>query len=370
MIEIDRNDIKIKYPGFYNIYPIQQEISLSSNIGQFADTSAKLLLDDYYGRMINPNTSSVYGDSNLLDYYFSHYSKKCDEYLRVPFRKIPVFEFVNLEEIKAMIKMIEENNSGYEILLRGQCKQYTLQRSKQETKFLYGEETVIEPSFQPSFLRNNFNEYFIYNLWHSQLALMLNDVGIDLSEYLSKTQMQEYYSDVDNIKSSPHFTPIALGIAQHYGFPSIGLDLTKDINVATWFATNSLKINDDGNAKTEVIKNFDQSTIYIFRCPKDSVFSHKNIKPKFIENTRPDRQDAWFSHVGWGYSKNQLASYLVCAIRLKPEAADSLDKDLDEYLFPNRDKDLVLNYFLDAKSNPKYKGEVKEAFKKIYVLNK
>lgn len=110
------------------------------------------------------------------------------------------------------------------------------------------------------------------------------------------------------------------------------------------------------------------STLYIFRCPEDAVFSHKQIKPKFIENTRPDRQDAWFSHVGWGHAKNQLASYLVCGVRLKPGILKLFDSNYAKHLFPSRAEDLVLNSFLDIIGNPKYKGEVRRALKKIYVL--
>ena len=208
----------------------------------------------------------------------------------------------------------------------------------------------------------------MYGLWHSQTALMLNDVGIDLKEVLNSEDYLEYRKDVFKIKNSPHFTPISLGFAQHYGLPSVGLDLTKDIKVAAWFATNKLIIDNDGLAETRQLEDFSESTIFIFRCPKDTVFSHKSIKPKFIENTRPDRQDAWFCHSGWGLSKNQLASYLVCAIRLNDRALTVSNSDYTNYLFPDRSEDLVLNYFMDIKTNSKTTGEVKRALNKIYLL--
>lgn len=368
MQEFELNDIRNKYPGFYNIYPIENEISIHSISHEIlTDKNGKYLLDDYYGRIIYSNSVSPYGDTRSLEYYLRHYQQNIIDSLRVPFRKIPIFKLDHISEIQELIEKIEAENESYTILLRGQSKFYPLTRDKSEITFLYGEEHVKEPSFLPSFLRTNFNETFIYSLWHSQTALLLNDVGVDLSNSLTTKQLEEYYDDVTKIKGSPHFTPIALGFAQHYGMPSIGLDLTKNLKVALWFATNELNI-DNGIASTYPIADFSQSTVYIFRCPTDAVFSHKGIKPKFINNTRPDRQDAWFSHVGWGLSKNQLASYLVCGIRLSQNILQLFEPDYAKYLFPPREIDLVLNSFLDIAENEKYIGEVRRALNKIYSL--
>lgn len=367
---INITDSKLEYPGFYNIYPIQNEMSIHSGIIELAkkEDSTHFFIDDNYGRVLNENINCPYGNSKTINYYsHSAYHKIIDE-LRVPFRKIPVYSFEDYDSLSKLISQIERENPDYEILLRGQTSLYTIGRTSDENLFLFGDDKAKEPSFKPSFVRSDFNEFFIYGLWHSQTALMLNDVGIDLKKVLKSEDYLEYRKDVFKIKNSPHFTPISLGYAQHYGLPSVGLDLTKDIKVATWFATNKLIIDNDGLAETRQLEDFSESTIFIFRCPKDTVFSHKSIKPKFIENTRPDRQDAWFCHSGWGLSKNQLASYLVCAIRLNDQASNLSNSDYTNYLFPSRSVDLVLNYFMDIKENSKNTGEVKRALNKIYLL--
>ena len=370
MESINISDSKLEYPGFFNIYPIQNEISIHSGVNELAKNkdSSQLLVDDNYGRVLNDNIDCPYGNSKTINYYnHSKHHTIIDE-LRVPFRKIPIYKFEDYERLSKLISQIENENPGYEILLRGQNSLYTIGRLADENLFLFGDSKAKEPSFKPSFVRSNFNEFFMYGLWHSQTALMLNDVGIDLKEVLNSEDYLEYRKDVFKIKNSPHFTPISLGFAQHYGLPSVGLDLTKDIKVAAWFATNKLIIDKDGLAETRQLEDFSESTIFIFRCPKDTVFSHKSIKPKFIENTRPDRQDAWFCHSGWGLSKNQLASYLVCAIRLNDRALTVSNSDYTNYLFPDRSEDLVLNYFMDIKTNSKTTGEVKRALNKIYLL--
>ncbi|WP_158856309.1 FRG domain-containing protein [Lunatibacter salilacus] len=370
MQSINITDSKLEYPGFYNIYPIRNEISIHSGVNELAKKEDKthLLIDDNYGRVLNENINCPYSNSKTINYYNHSANYTIIDELRVPFRKIPVYKFEDYESLFKLISQIEKENPDYEILLRGQTSLYTIRRAADENLFLFGDGKAKEPSFKPSFVRSDFNEFFIYGLWHSQTALMLNDVGIDLKEVLNSEDYIEYQKDVFKIKNSPHFTPISLGFAQHYGLPSVGLDLTKDIKVATWFATNKLIIENDGLAETRQLEDFSESTIFIFRCPKDTVFSHKSIKPKFIENTRPDRQDAWFCHSGWGLSKNQLASYLVCAIGLNNRASNLSNSDYTHYLFPDRSEDLVLNYFMDIKENSKNTGEVKRALNKIYLL--
>lgn len=371
MQTIITTDSKLDYPGFYNIYPIQNEFGIHSVLAESKKSgdSINILIDDNYGRVLNKNVDCQYGISKDISYYINNSSHTIIDEFRVPFRKIPVYRFEDNEKLSNLISQIANENPDHEILLRGQTSLYTIERTLEENLFLFGDVKAKEPSFKPSFIRSDFNEFFIYGLWHSQTALMLNDVGIDLKKKLKAADYEEYRKDVFKIKNSPHFTPISLGFAQHYGLPSVGLDLTKDINVATWFATNKLMIDKDGLAYTRRIDDFSESTIFIFRCQKDVVFSHKSIKPKFIENTRPDRQDAWFCHTGWGFSKNQLASNLVCAIRLNEQASDLSNNDYTSFLFPDRNEDLVLNYFLDIKENLKNTGELKRALSKIYLLN-
>jgi hypothetical protein len=366
---INSSDSRLKYPGFYNIYPIRNEIRVHSQPNEKRSLdNIDCLLDNFYGRILNSNIKFHYGKTSSLNYY-SHYKEyKIVDELRVPFRRVPIYEYENVEQVQTIFNRIESENSSHEILLRGQTSIYTIERTEEEADTLFGETKPKEPSFLPSFLRSKFNEFFIYSMWHSQTALMLNDVGVDLSKIINAAQLSEYREDVYKIKHSSHFTPIALGFAQHYGLPSVGLDLTKDVKVASWFASNKLNVASNGKTMTSKAPNFNESTIFIFRCPKDSVFSYKLIKPKFICDTRPDRQDAWFGHVGWGCAKNELASFLVCGIRLNDSILDFFEANYEAYLFPDREKDLVLNYFLDAASNKKYKGEAERVLKKIYSL--
>ncbi len=363
------SDYRLAYPEFYNIYPIINEVSIYSGGSDNSKFSEKgLLLDDNYGRVLNSAVACPYGNSKHLPFYKVISKYQVAEELRVPFRKIPVFKFESVDALQLLINEIKQENATYEVLLRGQTKMYTINRSIEEKLFLFGEDALKEPSFHPSFLRSNFNEYFIYALWHSQTAMLLNDVGIDLKPSLTPEEYRSYCSDIYKIKNSPHFTTISLGFAQHYGLPSVGLDLTNDLKVAAWFASYNLLIDDEGIATPNVITDFSQSTIFIFRCPADTVFSYRDIKPKYLHNTRPDRQNAWFGHCGWGMSKNQLASYLTCAIRLNSNILNGFDEGYARFLFPQNSEDHVLDYFLNMKENTRNIGDVARALKKIYTI--
>lgn len=373
MISIQLSDNKLEYPGFYNIYPVFHETSGVSELTTFLKTDSKnseFVLDENYGRLLNKQIKYPYGKSDFKTAYIKQDGLKPVSYLRVPFRKIPIFNDLELPKILELIKQIEIDHADYEILLRGQTEIYSIKRTNEEIEFLYGDSQYKEPSFQPSFLRTNFNENFIKSLWFNQCASMLHDVGIDLKKVLNREQLEIYYNDVENIKNSHHLTPIALGFAQHYGLPSIGLDLTKDPKVALWFASHKMDINSEtGHCKLLSLEDFKESTMFIFRCPKDTVFSHGKLKPKFIENTRPDKQDAWFCHCGWGLSKNQLASYLVCGIRLNSNILNEFEDDYGASLFPSRKQDFVLDYFLNMRERKENVNEVKRALKKIYFTD-
>ena len=373
MKKIKLDDPKLIYPGIHNIYPIMNETSIHSNL-KTSDSSlpkpSEHILDTNYGRILNTTAQQPYGDSKSMGYYYYYRNENIDiiDNLRVPFRKIPVFKFADLTQVKSIIQQIEKENSDFEILLRGQTSVYTIERTPTELNYLYGDSVCKEPSFQPSFLRSNFDEYFIKNLWHNQTSSMFSDVGIDLKNVISETDLKIYYDDVNKIKGHFHFTPMALGYAQHYGLPSIGLDLTKDLKVALWFASHKMKIEKSGLCDLSELNDFKESTLFIFRSPKDTVFSHKQIKPKKISNTRPDKQDAWFCHTGWGDSKNQLATNLCCAVRLDSSILNEFEDDYGSSLFPNREEDLVLNYFLDMKNRKENVNEVQRALNKIYHL--
>jgi hypothetical protein len=232
----------------------------------------------------------------------------------------------------------------------------------EESLHFYGEEVVREPSFLPSHVRNKFDPYFLKCMWQSQAAILLNDIGYDLGALASYQAMES------KMRTSGVFVLFALGIAQHYGMPSVGLDLTDDLKTACWFATHTIAASPSGLAKTDLIQfEPDQRpTVYVFRCPPDAVFDYKASRPNDFPSGRPDSQYAWFGHVGWGLASNQLASYLMCGFRLTPDIANDLGTELDRALFPAESSDPILHHFRKMRTMEKYEGEAKRALQGVY----
>ena len=102
------------------------------------------------------------------------------------------------------------------------------------------------------------------------------------------------------------FHLLALGLAQHYGLPSVGLDLTDDLKVALWFAIYKATYSSKEPVKAELVKDEDnEATIFVFRCHPRSVYRYSDLV-KGIGAHRPDAQRAYFNYCGWGLAKNQF----------------------------------------------------------------
>jgi hypothetical protein len=364
----------IKYPAFYNINSIRNEISSSAGIStNKLSKKSDFFIDTCYGKIYNNSKKAIeglYGISSNMKYYFNNKELELVNELRVPFRKIPIYRVSKIKEIQDVISIIKKENPDYEILIRGQTKNYLLTRTDEEKQLFYGSTDIKEPSFLPSYLRKNFNEIFLQSMWNNKASDLFNDIGFNYSKTLPEEKFSVYKKDINYIKNTCLMTPFSLGIAQHYGMPSVGLDLTSDLDVANWFASNSMNIGPSGSTTTKKVDSTQHksSMIYIFRCPKDIVFDYQIVKPKVFPISRPDMQSAWFGHVGWGAASNQLASYLVCAFELSKEYLDNITTNLERKLFPSIEDDPILEYFLREKNKTYYEGDVKKVLETIYYL--
>lgn len=375
MVNISNSDIKLKFTTIYNIDRQVNDIRDMKKILYERNSDSDIILDDYYGKLftrsVYENNNSIYGNSAIMDYYEDFDGKyEIIDFLRVPYRKIPVFRVYSNNEAKAIINDIKEKRENLQVLLRGQVKQYSLpKRSDNELFKLYGDKNAVEPSFLSSFCREKLDEKFIRCLWNWQGRILLNDIYIDLRKKLPGEQLQEFIDSRNRIEGTMYLSYFSLGMAQHYGLPSIGLDLTDNYETALSFASNILVPEKNGNFTSKKNTDFSQSMIYVFSCPRNVVFSYKNTKPKHFPICRPDLQDAWFGYVGWGNAINQMAMYLDCCIKVTPELYDEIEPEYFKKLFPSRDKDPILEIFYNLKNNQNYSDIVRNVFSKVYDLS-
>ena len=376
LIPIGSDNTIIKYPALENIYPIINEISLYYNsISSLSNDDEKVILDDYYGRMFSESVYDnvcPYGITSIMPYYdcMGKNSYEIIGYFRVPYRKVPIYKAESNTQAKEIIEKVKIYNKNSRILIRGQEKQYTINREEEEKRRLFGDEKLEEPSFLSSHTRLGINENLLRCLWNWQGRILLNDIGIDLKSILSPTEYDQYYKSKVDMEGSDFLSSFSLGIAQHYGLPSVGLDLTDKYEVALTFASTHYELDSDHNLKVSKIDNFDEAMIYVFSCPENVVFDYRVVKPCFFPESRPDRQNAWFGHVGWGFAKNQMAMYLSCCIKVSSEMSDIVDSNYIDYLFPSKEKDMILNHFISLKDGFSYEKEVQDVMNRIYEVIK
>ena len=370
IISLQPDDPIVRFPALYNAYPVRNEVAGSSAmLGQRSSPLPHIcFIDDAYGRIYDQSVAhcnALYGQSTSMNFYTSFPKREVVDELRVPFRRIPIYSIDSLDDIDECMQMAVAANKSHQILLRGQTKLHRIERTTEENEILYGG-PVIEPSFLPSHLRAKFDETLLTSLWHGLTTILINDLCCDIA-HINDAAANEMLQDAHRMRHICLFDMLALGIAQHYGLPSVGLDLTDDKYIAAWFALNNIHV-EDGKAHAVPADASQDRIVFMFRCPPDAVFEYGKVRPKIFPECRPDRQRAWFGHVGWGHAKNQLGSYLMCGFRLPDSASEELPKGLTQHLFPDATDDGVLHLLQKLRARKCYEGEAKRALDRLYAF--
>ena len=332
-----------------NGYPIQNECSEHSNFlktqrNKFDNNS--VYYDDYYGRFFRGSflnkVKTVYGNPAKIYDHGATIHLPIIDYLQVPYRLIPIYKANNCSEIKEAIEQMKMYSHDYTFLLRGQNKIYFLERKDQEKTELYGHRDVREPSFLPSFQRKSLDYDKTASVWHNVCALLINELANESSNKERNDNLLFY-------RNTEWFHVLALGLAQHYGLPSIGLDLTDDLSVALWFAIYDAHYSNREPVTADLISgDNNEATIFVFRCPRLSIFKYPEFE-QYAGAHRPIAQKAYFNHCGWGLSKNQLALNLTCGFRVNSSFAEELPNNFIRQLFPSVKEDRVLRILLRIK---------------------
>lgn len=341
------------------------------------DARIGFFLDKYYQTTFFarvPKNYALYGKYNdKFREQYNEFRKKVNIIgsLRAKYYAIPIIEAGSLEELKYIVSCIPEIpelKTG--IYLRGQSKPYYLKRPKSVNNILYGMDNVIEPSLLGADQRYRMN----YNKAHSMLQVLLQDFIYQKAD-TSSIDLESLHKEWFKIASSPtgDWDTSVMALAQHYGIPTFGLDITSSVEVATWFATNKFNSHDDGTAEYNKMSEHDWNQdsnywpiVYIVQpVTKIIAPSIRNIEPLTslgVKALRPERQHAQFFMGSQGIYQNRLSEALVCQVRLKPGTYETGLKY--NYLFPGPDEDPIYKFMLDLRE--KYSnGPYGKFFEKI-----
>lgn len=350
-----------------NVFQFKNMISPFCNERIVLDSkeSDNALLDINYGMVYDEvlisNEAVVYGYTDKIPPYsgdsLSNYG-----FLRIPFRKIPRIKLSSRKELDSFINSIQNRDKNLVLQFRGQNREYFIDRNTQEKKSLFGDDSILEPSLIPSAVRNNILMEDIMPLWNNMLHMYLDS----LVNKVSESQKNLFSRDLVNFKTNVKFSVFSLAIAQHYGFPSVGLDSTTNIETALFFATHKFARENDKYSYTYNLDKLENPPVIYVLAPAERFhLDYKEFKIDYSEFLRPDKQDAKFLHTGWGLNKNRCARQIWVALYLDTKGNFGKISEAND-LFPKEDEFAqFIKPLVDKISNER----LSPYFKNFYTLD-
>lgn len=314
-----------------------------------------LVIDKYYRAPFwarRLGSHGIYGSANILRDHYKDFYASIDSVgmLRCKHYCAPIIEVSSIDEIRDHIKKIPvRHDSG--ILFRGQRRLYTLPREIAVKKYLFEDSCSIEPSLITSASRDTTYDYEVV---HFALKHFIEKCIYSGEQRKIPKQLELWRQSSIDPSCKLDFAIMAL--AQHYGLPSNGLDVTSSDDVAVWFATNTYEVdNSTGLAKYSKMKPSDWPTDpelwpVIFICQtvtnstQGSLHQCHELDDFGFEAKRPSLQQAKFFLGGHTDHQNRLAETVVCAFRLKPGTYET--KASFDTLFPSPDADPAYHLML------------------------
>lgn len=350
-------------PHLHNVNPIADLVSPACDIVQVNKSAGTPGYEDaLYGNCWSwtpAHGAAVYGRTGDLPV------GPLDEmangtFLRVPFRRIPLIEVRSIEEVHAIAGCVKSGDPNFSGVWRGQSNLYTTWkngRTKDELLRLYGEEDINEPSLLPSAARTK--QYFpdSFAAWSALLDIYVHE----------RAKEQEVERVLLNFVNSYQYRMWGFATAQHYGLPSVGLDVTSDIDVALFFALHTLKTSVEGLTTTTRVTSAASPVIYgLGGFINHELVEDKQLVPRRLLCTRPAAQSAMFFTTGWGHASNNAAQRIYIALKLVGHESWNLDLQPSHY-FPKPQDDEFLQFLLECKSKIKL-SFIQELLSKIYYM--
>ena len=328
------------------------ELSPFADRRELARAGDELILDRHYGlayHAMELRPAAIWGrTADLPPYSGDHLANT--GFLRVPFRRIPRRVVRNRAEIESLVGAIRSADPNLCMLFRGQTIEHVIPRSPETSRWLFGEDAVIEPSLTTSASRRR-----------PALEQVLPEWSALLNMFLIEACEMEGQREYEDFTSGFGFPLFALALAQHYGLPTSGLDVTDRLDVALFFALMKFD-KPEGSYRATYSRQTEfkkMPVLYLLFPPEQQQFDYEQYRAGGIPRGRPDAQSARFMHMGWGHADNGCAERIFLALYLEPEG-DYGPIPTPAQLFP-KGADDPFGHFLEhtnARSFP-------EAFKQV-----
>jgi hypothetical protein len=288
------------------------EISPFADRRELVRAGDELVLDRHYGLAYNAmelRPAAIWGrTADLPPYSGDHLANT--GFLRVPFRRIPRRVMRSRTEIESLIASIRSADPNLRVLFRGQTTEHVIKRSPETSRWLFGEDAVLEPSLTTSASRRR-----------TALEQVLPEWSALLNVFLIEACGMEGQQELEDFTGGFGFPLFGLALAQHYGLPTSGLDVTDRLDVALFFALMKFDkpAGSCGATYSRQTEFKNMPVLYLLSPPEQQQFEYERYRAEGFPRGRPDAQSARFMHMGWGHADNACAQRIFLALYLDPE---------------------------------------------------
>lgn len=263
------------------------------------------------------------GQDVLRDHYTDFYANTVQAGLiRCKHYCAPIIEVGSVAELCDLAAAIPKR-SDEGVFYRGQGMLYTLRRNPKVQRLLFGASARPEPSLVTSAARKRFD----YDSLHFALRFFMEAelFGSRGAAAEGDVVYRNWVAESGRLTCDIDYAIMAL--AQHYGLPSHGLDVTSDIDIALWFATNKWSPGPPATYTPMGPGDWGPDPNkwpVVFACQQVthstgmSLQGCSELEAFGLGAQRPLRQKASFFLGGHGDHQNRLGEAVVCAFRLRP----------------------------------------------------
>ena len=138
----------------------------------------------------------------------------------------------------------------------------------------------------------------------------------------------------------------AISVAQHYGLPTMGLDVTEDLRTALFFCSSPRRASTEQPDHRLCAKGVRENRTELV-CAESASLITTSVSLARRETAGPNARELRFMVTGWGYHRNAVARHLGMALDLDP-AGDFGSLPTAAELFPERGEDLFGSYLEQA----------------------
>jgi hypothetical protein len=263
---------------------------------------------------------------------------------RARFRAVPYFLCENLTEYDSLTTSLRGSDSR--VFFRGQTNDYPIWRTASVRRFLYGDDDVREVSLPSNAFRNEFD----YAASEAIVQALFDDIVFRLTGTAARTHWVE--DAIDMVYTSGGGTgarqsATTMALAQHYGVPTYGLDVTRSARFGWWFATHAFDSRTGKYSSHTVPKDaplHSRPVVYVFRS-----WHSVELGDLGLIATRPDAQAGVFLHGSWGMHGNICAEDLIAVVVLGHDVGVCVEPL--KTLFPGPTDDPVYGELLDLKAS-------------------